>query len=44
MIRSALIISAGVAGPAAALALQKAGIDSVVFEADPDLPTAPESS
>lgn len=35
MIRSALIIGAGVAGPAAALALQKAGIDPIVFEADP---------
>ncbi len=36
MIRSALIIGAGVAGPAAALAMQKAGIDPIVFEADPE--------
>lgn len=36
MIRNALIIGAGVAGPAAALALQKAGINPVVFEADPE--------
>lgn len=35
MIRTAVIIGAGVAGPATALALQKAGIDSVVYEADP---------
>ena len=31
----ALIIGSGVAGPAAALALQKAGLDSVVYEAHP---------
>lgn len=35
MIRTALIIGAGVAGPATALALQKAGIDAVVYEAHP---------
>jgi FAD-dependent urate hydroxylase len=35
MIRRALIIGAGVAGPATALALQKAGIDSVIYEAHP---------
>lgn len=35
MISTALIIGAGVAGPATALALQKAGIDSVVYEAHP---------
>jgi FAD-dependent urate hydroxylase len=33
--RSALIIGGGIAGPAAAMALQKAGIDSVVYEAHP---------
>ena len=31
--RTALIIGGGIAGPAAAMALQKAGIDSVVYEA-----------
>ncbi|GGK52199.1 FAD-dependent oxidoreductase [Planomonospora parontospora subsp. parontospora] len=31
----ALIIGGGVAGPAAAMALQKAGIDSVIYEAHP---------
>lgn len=36
MIRNALIIGAGVAGPAAALAMQKAGIDPIVYEADPE--------
>jgi FAD-dependent urate hydroxylase len=36
MIRSVMIIGAGVAGPAAALAMQKAGIDPVVYEADPE--------
>jgi FAD-dependent urate hydroxylase len=30
---AALIIGAGVAGPAAAMALQKAGIDAIVYEA-----------
>lgn len=35
MIRTAMIIGAGVAGPATALALQKAGIDSIVYEAHP---------
>jgi 2-polyprenyl-6-methoxyphenol hydroxylase-like FAD-dependent oxidoreductase len=35
MIRTALIIGAGVAGPATALALQKTGIDSVVYEGHP---------
>ena len=33
--RSALVIGGGIAGPAAAMALQKAGIDSVVYEAHP---------
>jgi 2-polyprenyl-6-methoxyphenol hydroxylase-like FAD-dependent oxidoreductase len=32
---SALVIGGGIAGPAAAMALQKAGIDSVVYEAHP---------
>jgi 2-polyprenyl-6-methoxyphenol hydroxylase-like FAD-dependent oxidoreductase len=36
MIRSGLIIGAGVAGTAAALAMQKAGIDPIVYEADPE--------
>jgi FAD-dependent urate hydroxylase len=36
MIRSGLIIGAGVAGPAAALAMQKAGIEPIVYEADPE--------
>src|SRR5919106_1763380 len=35
MTRSALIIGGGIAGPAAAMALQKAGIDPVVYEAHP---------
>lgn len=34
-IRTALIIGGGIAGPAAAIALQKAGIASVVYEAQP---------
>jgi 2-polyprenyl-6-methoxyphenol hydroxylase-like FAD-dependent oxidoreductase len=33
--RKALIIGAGIAGPAAAMSLQMAGIDSTVFEAHP---------
>ncbi|MDQ3733408.1 MAG: FAD-dependent monooxygenase [Actinomycetota bacterium] len=33
--RTALIIGGGIAGPAAAMALHKAGIDSVVYEAHP---------
>jgi FAD-dependent urate hydroxylase len=33
--RNALIIGGGIAGPATAMALHKAGIDSVVFEAHP---------
>ena len=33
--RPALIIGGGIAGPAMAMALQKAGIDSVVYEAQP---------
>jgi FAD-dependent urate hydroxylase len=33
--RTALIVGGGIAGPAAAMALQKAGIDSVVYEAHP---------
>jgi FAD-dependent urate hydroxylase len=32
---TALIIGAGIAGPVAAVALQRAGVDSVVYEADP---------
>jgi 2-polyprenyl-6-methoxyphenol hydroxylase-like FAD-dependent oxidoreductase len=34
-IRAALIVGGGIAGPAAAMALQKAGIESVVYEAHP---------
>jgi len=33
--RTALIIGGGIAGPAAAMALQKAGLDPVVYEAHP---------
>lgn len=33
--RTALIIGGGIAGPATAMAMQKAGIDSVVYEAHP---------
>ena len=33
--RTALVIGGGIAGPAAAMALQKAGIESVVYEAHP---------
>jgi 2-polyprenyl-6-methoxyphenol hydroxylase-like FAD-dependent oxidoreductase len=33
--RTALIIGGGIAGPATAMALQKAGIDSVIYEAHP---------
>jgi FAD-dependent urate hydroxylase len=33
--RNALIVGGGIAGPAAAMALQKAGVDSVVYEAHP---------
>ena len=33
--RTALVIGGGIAGPAAAMALQKAGIDPVVYEAHP---------
>src|SRR5262245_2605367 len=33
--RRALIIGAGIAGPATAMALQKAGVESVVYEAHP---------
>jgi FAD-dependent urate hydroxylase len=33
--RTALIIGGGIAGPATAMALQKAGIDAVVYEAHP---------
>src|ERR1035437_1064481 len=33
--RTALIIGGGVAGPAIAMALQKAGLDSVIYEAHP---------
>jgi FAD-dependent urate hydroxylase len=36
---AALIIGAGVAGPTAAMALQKAGIDSVIYEAHPESAT-----
>ncbi len=35
MTRTALIIGGGIAGPAAAMALQKAGIDPVIYEAHP---------
>ena len=34
---TALVIGGGIAGPAAAMALQKAGIESVVYEAYPTL-------
>ena len=34
-VRTALVIGAGIAGPATAMALQKAGIDPVVYEAHP---------
>ncbi len=34
-VRSALVIGGGIAGPATAMALQKAGIDAVVYEAHP---------
>ena len=34
-IRTALIIGGGIAGPSAAMALQKAGIESVIYEAHP---------
>jgi len=33
--RTALVIGGGIAGPAAAMALQKAGIDPVIYEAHP---------
>jgi 2-polyprenyl-6-methoxyphenol hydroxylase-like FAD-dependent oxidoreductase len=33
--RTALVIGGGIAGPAAAIALQKAGIDAVIYEAHP---------
>ena len=33
--RTALIIGGGIAGPAAGMALQRAGIDAVIFEAYP---------
>ena len=35
MIRTALVIGGGIAGPVTAMALQKAGIDAVVYEAYP---------
>ena len=34
-IQTALVIGGGIAGPVAAMALQKAGIDAVVYEAYP---------
>lgn len=34
-VRTALVIGGGIAGPVAAIALQKAGIDSVIYEAHP---------
>ena len=34
-VRTALIIGGGIAGPVSAMALQKAGIESTVFEARP---------
>ena len=33
VIKTALVIGGGIAGPVAAMALQKAGIDAVVYEA-----------
>ena len=33
MTRTALVIGGGIAGPVAAMALRKAGIDAVVYEA-----------
>ena len=33
MIRTALVIGGGIAGPATAMALRKAGIDATVYEA-----------
>lgn len=36
MTQQALVIGAGVAGPVAAMALQKAGVDAVVYEAHPE--------
>lgn len=38
MIRTAMVIGGGVAGPVVAMALQKAGIEAVVYEARPDRP------
>jgi glycine/D-amino acid oxidase-like deaminating enzyme len=38
--RTARVIGGGIAGPAAAIALQKVGIDPVVYEAHPLAPTA----
>jgi FAD-dependent urate hydroxylase len=35
MIRTALVIGGGIAGPVAALALQRAGIDAIIYEAYP---------
>ena len=35
MIRTALVIGGGIAGPVAAMALRKAGIDAVIYEAYP---------
>lgn len=36
MSRTALVIGGGIAGPAAAMALQKAGIEAVIYEAHPE--------
>jgi len=36
--RTALIIGGGIAGPVTAMALQKAGIDAIVYEAHPERP------
>jgi 2-polyprenyl-6-methoxyphenol hydroxylase-like FAD-dependent oxidoreductase len=37
--RTALIIGGGIAGPATATALQKAGIEPTVYESRPTVPT-----
>ena len=34
-VKSAIVIGGGIAGPAAALALRKAGIEAIVYEAYP---------
>jgi 2-polyprenyl-6-methoxyphenol hydroxylase-like FAD-dependent oxidoreductase len=42
--KQALIIGSGIAGPVAAIALQRAGIASTVFEAYPETPLPPGCS